>query len=134
MTRALRVGWVVGVALLFVGSLFAIAAARESRPAPPRVKAADRSGHPLACMAHRSTGVKRTLLNDEGTVEPGQLAGATGTCPRKYPTPVSAWFSAMSNKVVLASSIPLGSRKWAVSVVNLALVAVSVSVHTSSPL
>src|SRR5215217_7296470 len=99
MPRVHKVSFVVLGVLLLAASPFAIAAASGSNA--------------VAHMSVRSTGVKRTLLSKEGTVQPGEFSGATGTCPKKYPTPVSGWFSAKSDKVVLAESIPLGAKKWA---------------------
>jgi hypothetical protein len=109
--------------LLLAASPFALAATSGSGKTPLRAKAASGGTRAVAHMSVRSTGVKRTLLAEEGTVQPGEFAGATGSCPKKYPTPVSGWFSAKSDKVVLAESIPIGAHKWATGVENLDTVA-----------
>lgn len=118
MRRRSQAIWVLLVAaLLVVGSLFAMTVARGAGTTSVRAKSADSSAHPMARMTQRRTSVKRILMNREGTVQPGAVDGAVGTCPKKY-TPVSGWFSAKSDKVVLAESLPIGTRKWATAVVN----------------
>jgi hypothetical protein len=124
MKKRVHAGWAAVTMTLLAGSLFAMATASGSGTAPPAAKATDSSGQPMATMTQRRTpGVKRTLMNLEGTVEPGQIGGAVGTCPRTHPTPVSGWFTAVSNRVVLAESLPIGRRKWSTVVMNLDTVA-----------
>jgi hypothetical protein len=117
MRRGLKVGSVVGV-ILVAAALIAMANASGSGTTSLRAKAANSSAHPVAQMSVASTSVKRTLLSFEGTVQPGEFDGAVGTCPTKYPTPVSGWFSAKSDKVVLGESLPIGKKKWEAGVVN----------------
>jgi hypothetical protein len=99
-------------------SLFAIASASGSRPSQTGRGFAHTSSHLARMTATTPAGVRRTLLSKEGTVQPGTFAGAIGTCPKKFPTPVSGWFSAKSEKVALATSIPIGKHKWAMGVSN----------------
>src|SRR4051812_29330008 len=121
MRRPLKIGSIVVGAILLTVSLIALAAASGAGTTAPHAKAAKRN--PVAHMSATSASVKRTLLSKEGTVQPGEFDGAVGTCPRKFPTPVSGWFTAKSNKVVLAESIPIGRKKWSTGVVNLDTVA-----------
>jgi|tagenome__1003787_1003787.scaffolds.fasta_scaffold20455793_1 hypothetical protein len=107
------------VALLgAAASVVAIGTASGSRGTASRADMVHRTSA-VARMSVTSTSVKRVLLSNEGTAQPGEFQGSTGTCPKKYPTPVSGWFSAKSDKVVLAESIPVGAHKWAVGVTNL---------------
>ena len=119
MRRRTQAGWVASGAILVGVLLVTIATASGPQTGTHRAKAADGGAGAFAQMSQASTGVKRTLLSFEGTVEPGLLDGAVGTCPKKYATPVSGWFSARSDKVVLASSIPIGKRKWQTAVINM---------------
>lgn len=105
--------------LVIVGvSLFAIGNASGSRPSQTGHGFAHVASHLARMTATTPTGVRRTLLSSEGTVQPGTFDGAVGTCPKKYPTPVSGWFTAKSDKVALATSIPIGKHKWAMGVSN----------------
>jgi hypothetical protein len=113
----LRRRQVVVPAILISASLVAIGTASGTDTASPGADVV-RSSSGLAKMSQTTTSVKRTLLSMEGTVEPGLFSGAVGTCPRKFPTPVSGWFSAVSDKVVLAVSVPIGKHKWQTGVTS----------------
>lgn len=119
MRRRLQVGCIGLGATVVAASLLVMTTASGSESTGAGAKAVATTSGAVAQMSQVRTGVKRTLLSKEGTVQPGTFDGAVGTCPRRFPTPVSGWFSAVSDKVVLAQSIPLGKKKWATGVVNL---------------
>ena len=75
-------------------------------------------------MTASTPGVKLTYLRTTGTVAAGAFKGATGTCPRSNPHPISAFFDSGSDKVVLGAARPEPSnretsRTWLVGVTNL---------------
>ena len=110
---SLALGAVIAVASLLL--LITSASGSDQRQAGAK---STRGGGAVAHMSVTSTTVRRTVLSRTGTVEPGQFDCAVGTCPKKYPTPVSGWFSAKSDKVTLGESVPLGKHKWSVGVVS----------------
>ena len=131
MTRS-HVYRAAATALLVAGSLVAISAADGDSDAPARpaltrtltlhahmsVTRPPHSRVPAATPA-KGVHVSRLLLGRSGTVKAGALDGAVGKCPKKFPTPVSGWFTAQSEKVVLAESLPVRQHGWAVAVENL---------------
>src|SRR3954453_2905376 len=119
-------------ALLIAASLVAISVAdgdekTPARPALARTLAlhahmsAIRPPHTMAPAATPTKGlhVQRLLMGRPGTVKAGAFDGAVGKCPKKFPTPVSGWFSAESEKVVLVESVPVRLHGWAVGIENL---------------
>jgi hypothetical protein len=80
-----------------------------------------RPPHRIAPTAGPATGVhvKRLLMGRPGTIKAGAFDGAVGKCPKQFPTPVSGWFSAQSEKVVLVESVPVRAHSWAVGIENL---------------
>jgi hypothetical protein len=113
----LRRRQVVVPAILISASLIAVGTASGTDTASSGADVV-RSSSALAKMSQTTTSVKRSLLAMEGTVQPGTFAGAVGTCPKKFPTPVSGWFTAVSDKVVLAVSLPIGKHKWQTGVTS----------------
>jgi hypothetical protein len=118
-------------ALLIAGSLVAISVADGDGNTPARatltrtpllharMSAIPPHTNAPAATPTKGLHVQRVLLGRQGTIKAGAFDGAIGKCPKKFPTPVSGWFTAQSEKVVLVESAPVGLHRWAVGVDNL---------------